>query len=182
MKSATVMTEPAEPRLITLASESDARWFVAHTRPRCEKKLLEHCVRNDFAATLPCYSSAHKYRGKTVMFRKPLFPGYVFLHLPPRLKMSLGQSDLVANLLEVPDQKSLEAQLIDILRALESGLEVQLAPEIVTGIRVRIKSGSLRGVEGMVEERLGPDTVVLRLDFISQAAAVRIGAELLEPI
>jgi len=47
---------------------------------------------------------------------------------------------------------------------------------------VRIKSGPLRGVEGFVQERLGPDTVVLRLDFISQAAAVRLGAELLEAI
>ena len=76
----------------------------------------------------------------------------------------------------------LQVQLLDIVRALESGLEVQLAPEIGSGTQVRIKSGPLRGVEGFVEERLGPDMVVLRLDFISQAAAVRIGADLLEII
>lgn len=176
------MMETLEQPLIALAREPEARWFVAHTRPRCEKKLLEHCERNEFAATLPCYSSAHKYRGKTVVFRKPLFPGYVFLHLAPGHSVSLRQSDLVANLLNVPDQPLLQTQLLDILRALESGLEVQLAPEIGAGTRVRIKSGPLRGVEGLVENRLGPDTVVLRLDFISQAAAVRIGAELLETV
>jgi len=176
------MTDDLEQPLIMTASEPDARWFVAHTRPRCEKKLLEHCVRNEFAATLPCYSSAHKYRGKTVVFHKPLFPGYVFLHLAPQHSQSVRQSDLLANLLDVPDQEVLQEQLLGVLRALESGLEVQLAPEIGSGTRVRIKSGALRGVEGLAEERWGPDIVVLRLDFISQAATVRIGADLLEVI
>src|SRR5690348_6623920 len=49
---------------------SDLPWFVAHTKPRREKKLVEFCERQGFAATLPCYDSAHKYRGKTVVFRK----------------------------------------------------------------------------------------------------------------
>ena len=77
---------------------SELHWFVAHTRPRREKKLVEHCQRQDIAATLPCYSSAHKYRGKTVVFQKPLFPGYVFLQLEPRQKDSVRQNDHVANL------------------------------------------------------------------------------------
>lgn len=54
---------------------SEVRWFVAHTRPRREKKLAEYCEREGIAVTLPCYDAAHKYRGKTVVFQKPLFPG-----------------------------------------------------------------------------------------------------------
>jgi hypothetical protein len=55
-----------------------------------------------------------------------------------------------------------------------------LAPEIGVGHRVRIKAGPLRGMEAWVEERLGVSTVLLRLDFIGQAAAVKVGAEDLE--
>jgi transcriptional antiterminator RfaH len=168
--------------VIPKASDPEARWFVAHTKPRCEKKLYEHCRRAEVAATLPCYSSAHKYRGKTVVFQKPLFPGYVFLHLTPHGRNGMAQSDFVANLLEVADQTMIEAQLQDIMLALASGLVVQLAPEIGTGARVRIKAGPLRGVEGFVEDRRGHDTILLRLDFISQAAAVCVGAESLELI
>ena len=62
---------------------SDRLWFVAHTKPRREKKLVDYCERNGLATTLPCYDSPHKYRGKTVVFHKPLFPGYVFLQLEP---------------------------------------------------------------------------------------------------
>jgi transcription antitermination factor NusG len=176
------MTRP-ESSVVTAADAPSAspRWFVAHTKPRCEKKLVDACGREGLSATLPCHPSAHKYRGKTVVFQKPLFPGYVFLHVPPRCKDFLRQNDYVANLLEVHDQETLERQLHEILQALAAGLEVRLAPTIGEGMRVRIKSGPLRGVEGWVEKRYGLDTVLLRLEFISQAAAVRVGAEILEP-
>ena len=141
---------------------------------------MEYCLRHDIAATLPCCDSAHKYRGKTVVFQKPLFPGYVFLQLEPGFKDSVRQNDHVANLLDVFDQATFLQQLEDILLALETNLEVRLAPAIGEGLRVRIKAGSLRGVEAWVEHRYGMATVLLRLDFISQAAAVKVNADLLE--
>lgn len=174
------MTQTTVQSVVPKAGAPEARWYVVHTKPRCEKKLYEHCRRAQMAATLPCYASAHKYRGKTAVFQKPLFPGYVFLHIAPQLRAGVLQSDFAASLLEVADQDTLEAQLRDIMMALAAGLVVQLAPEIGTGSRVRIKGGPLRGVEGFVEDRRGPDTILLRLDFISQAAAVHVGAESLE--
>jgi transcription antitermination factor NusG len=161
---------------------SELVWCVAHTKPRREKKLVEFCQRQGLAATLPCYDSAHKYRGKTVVFRKPLFPGYVFLNLEPLKKETVRQNDHVANLLDVFDQDTFYRQLRDILRALEANVGVRLAPSIGEGMRVRIKRGALQGVEGWVEQRYGMNTVLLRLDFISQAAAVKLEADLLELI
>jgi len=157
-------------------------WFVAHTRPRCEKKLVQFCEREHLSAKLPCYRAVHKYRGKTVVFHKPLFPGYVFLHIPGECRAKIHQSDYVANLLEVIDQELFIRQLDEILRALETDAEIRLAPSIGKGTRVRIKFGPLRGTEGWVEERYGMSTVLLRLDFISQAAAVKLEATDLELI
>jgi len=161
---------------------SEKLWFVAHTRPRREKKLVEYCGSQGIAATLPCYDSAHKYRGKTVVFSKPLFPGYVFLELRTTEKDSIRQNAHVANLLEVFDQETFHRQLGDILLALRSNLGVRLAPAIGEGMRVRINAGPLEGIEGWVEQRYGVATVLLRLDFINQAAAVKIDADQLTPI
>jgi transcription antitermination factor NusG len=161
---------------------SDLLWFVAHTRPRCEKKLFQACGRDGIPATLPCYRVAHKYRGKTVVFQKPLFPGYVFLQLLREGRAKVLQSDYVANILEVVDQDLFLRQLTEILRALETECEIRLAPTIGQGSRVRIKHGPLRGIEGWVEDRHGVNTVLLRLDFIGQAAAVKIEATELELI
>lgn len=180
------MTEPnhAEPAPTTNPADAanPVRWYVAHTRPRREKKLAEYCEREGFSATLPTYRSVKKYRGKTLVFHKPLFPNYVFLQLLPQQKQAVYQSDHVANLLEVVDQELFQAQLGDILTALETELEIFLAPQITAGARVKIKSGPLRGVEGIVERRSGMTFVLLRLDFISQAAAVKMEASELELI
>ena len=159
---------------------SDLRWFVAHTRPRCEKKLAQFCTREQLEVTLPCYRAVHKYVGKIISFDKPLFPGYVFLRLRQDQRQKTYQSDYVANLLEVHDQALFIAQLGNILSALDTGLEIQLAPEIGVGKRVRIVRGPLRSIEGWVEERYGMSMVLLRLDFISQAAAVKVEADDLE--
>lgn len=141
---------------------------------------MDFCKRQGFDATLPCYDSAHKYRGKTMVFRKPLFPGYVFLRLGAGQRETVRQNDHVANLLEVFDEATFERQLQDILRALEANLGVLLAPSIGEGMRVRIKEGPLQGIEGWVEQRYGISTVLLRLDFISQAAAVKLEAHQLQ--
>jgi transcription antitermination factor NusG len=161
---------------------SDLLWYVAHTRPRSEKKLVQYCEREGIVTTLPTYQTVHKYRGKTVTFRKPLFPGYLFLHMPLLQRQKVYQSDYVANLLDVFDQELFLRQLGDILVALESNLDIRLAPAIGEGSRVRVKHGPLAGMEGWVERRYGMTTVLLRLDFIGQAAAVKLEAHELEMI
>jgi transcription antitermination factor NusG len=155
-------------------------WFVAHTLPRREKKLKEYCEREQFNAMLPCFRSVHKYRRKTVHFDKPLFPGYLFVQISPSVKQFLAQNEHVARLLTVFDQEIFARQLHDIIAALETGMEIQVAPEIGPGHRVKIKKGPLQGIEAWVESRQGITTVFLRLDFIGQAASIKIPADHLE--
>jgi len=156
------------------------RWFAAHTRPRREKKLQQFCEKEGILATLPCCRTVHKYRGKSVSFQKPLFRGYVFLQLLGEQRQRVYQSDHVANLLEVHDQELFERQLREILIALETDLQIVLAPQIGAGCAVKIKKGPLRGIQGWVEQRYGTSTVLLRLDFIGQAAALNLQADEIE--
>ncbi len=88
----------------------------------------------------------------------------------------------MANLLTVYDQELFAHQLNEIITALDSNVEIFLAPEIGVGSRVKIKAGPLRGMDGWVEERYGLTTVMLRLDFIGQAAAAKVQADELELI
>lgn len=155
-------------------------WFAAHTKPRCEKKLLRWCQREELKCQLPTYASVRKYRGKEVTFHKPLFPGYVFLKTSRLRRSDVKQSDYVANLLEPPDQAEFEAQLVDILTALETMEDIWLVPNIGPGTQVLIRRGPLAGIEAWVESRHGSGTALLRLDFIGQAAAVKLPVEDLE--
>ena len=180
--NAMTTSQPEPGTELRLPESSGEAWVVLHTRPRCEKKLVQHCQREGIDSTLPTYRSVCKYRGKKVVFYKPLFPGYVFLQLHPTQRQAVYQSDYVANLLDVPDQAQFAGQLQDILDALDTEVEVRLAPTIGPGVKVRIKSGPLQGMEAWVESRSGMTEALLRLDFIGQAAAVKVDATQLELI
>jgi transcriptional antiterminator RfaH len=160
----------------------EVAWYVAHTRPRCEKRLAEFCQREGFSVTLPLYKSVKKYPGKVVTFEKPLFPNYLFLRLKPHERKRVYQSDYVANLLDVPDQQTFQEQLEAILIALETEYEICALPHITAGKKVKITAGALRGMEGYVEDRQGKVLVLLRLDFIGQSAGVKVDAGDLEVI
>ena len=159
-----------------------SRWYVAHTRPRCEKKLARYCEREGIEHSLPTYKSVRKYPRKKVIFDKPLFPGYVFLFTEKKRQRDLFQSDYLANLLEVDNQALFVRQMADIQKALAAEVEIQLAPTIVRGVQVRVKYGPLAGVEGWVTDRQGMTTVLLEVSFIGQAAAVKLEVEDLELI
>jgi len=158
------------------------RWYVAHTRPRCEKKLGRFCEREGIEHDLPTYKSVRKYARKKVVFEKPLFPGYVFVFMGKNRRRDLLQSDYLANLLEVDNQDLFVRQMADIQKALAAEVEIQLAPTIVRGAQVRVKYGPMAGVEGWVTARQGMTTVLLEVTFIGQAAADKLEAEDLELI
>lgn len=165
---------------MSTANETEQLWFVAHTKPRCEKKLQAWCLQEGLVCHLPTYASVRKYRGKEVTFHKPLFPGYLFLTMSSQKRRKIMQSDYVANLLEPPNQAEFEAQLTDILLAVETMEVIRILPNISTGKNVLIRRGPLAGIEAWVEGREGARDVLLRLDFIGQAAAVAVAAEDLE--
>jgi hypothetical protein len=102
-------------------------------------------ARGSLRHFLPVYPAAHKYRGKTVGFRKPRFPGYIFLQLDIQQRRQVYNTVFVANRLHVPEQEPSAVELGEILQALETGLEIWLAPAIGKGVRVEIKRGPLRG-------------------------------------
>jgi len=161
---------------------SSLRWHVAHTRPRCEKKVAQFCTQDGLEVCLPLYRSLKKYRGKHVEFRKPLFPGYVFFRADVLQAGRLRQEQQVAQVLTPADDAEFSAQLEGILQALATARVVRFAPGITTGQRVRIRSGPLRGMEGQVERRASVWEIFLRLDFIGQAAAVQVTADEVEPV
>ena len=85
-------------------------------------------------------------------------------------------------MLHVVDQQLFKLQLNNILFVLNQEMVIRLEPIIEVGARVIIKSGPLQGQEGWVDERFGMTTVLLRLDFIGQAAAIEVKADILELI
>ena len=157
-------------------------WCVAYTKPRAEKKFTTYCDECGIKAILPTYKSIKKYPRKTVKFDKPYFPGYVFIHTQVKNLLIIKKSSYLVNILKVYDQETFYSQLEGILKAIESGIELFPVPEIKKGVRVKIKRGSLQGVEGIVEKCEEISKIYLMLDFIGEGVEAEMNGDDLEVI
>ena len=62
-------------------NEIKKKWFVVRTKPRQEEVAKIHYIRQGFAVYSPKVQSIRRHARKTEQVMRPLFPGYIFLHL-----------------------------------------------------------------------------------------------------
>ena len=161
---------------------AEPRWFVCHTRPRCEKRFAGLLAREGFTHYLALVRSVRRYGNRTKTFTKPVFPGYVFGRLEPARKDRLYQQDLLVRAHVVENEPVFLRQLADVRQVCESGLEAVLHPLIRKGTRVRIVTGPLQGIEGDVDDPANPKGVVVSVDVLQQGLLVRMPLENLQPL
>ena len=160
------------------------RWYALYTQSNHEKKIEEQLRRRGIEVFLPLYSATKRWKNRTtVRLQLPLFPNYVFVKILPRdsahvLKVPMVHS-IIGNGREemaLPDGE---------IEALRSGLhlrQVDPYPYVKTGVRARIRSGPLAGLEGIVVRKDDGLRVVLSIDLIMKSVAVQVDADELEPL
>jgi transcriptional antiterminator NusG len=151
-------------------------WFAVYTRPRHEKKVAQQLSNKGVEVFLPLRAviSNWKDRRKEVQF--PLFTGYVFVHIVLEDRLSVlripGVVQFVASEgkpVAIPDYQ------IDAVRQLvNSGLKYDPYPYVKEGMRVTIRNGPLKGVEGLVLAKRKKHLLVLSVDLIQQSASLEI--------
>lgn len=159
---------------------SETRWFVCHTKPRCEKKFAALMAAEKFEHYLPLVESVRKYAQQTKRFTKPLFPGYVFALVPTEKKARIYQQDLLARAIPVEDEVRFLAQLEGVKAIVASGFELSLMPLLTKGRRVKVVGGPLHGLEGYVDNPQDPRGIVISVDVLQQGLLVRVPAENLQ--
>jgi hypothetical protein len=73
------------------------------------------------------------------------------------------------------------SQVEDLRRLLDSTAECSIRPFLRTGQRVRIRGGSLDGVEGILQENANSHLIV-SIECIQRSIAIRIEGYDLEPV
>lgn len=159
---------------------AEPRWFVCHTKPRCEKKFADLLVREQFTHYLALIDSVRRYGAQKKVFTKPLFPGYVFAQIAPEMKTRVYQQDLLVRALMVENEPLFLHQLADVRAVCASGYEAALHPLIRRGTRVRVSGGPLHGLEGFVDDPVNPKGIVVSVDVLQQGLLVRLPLESLK--
>jgi transcription antitermination factor NusG len=150
-------------------------WWCLHTKPRQEKATARYLGSQHLAYYLPLY--LHESRtpaGRKIRSTLPLFAGYLFLHGNQAARLAALQGNTLVRVLEVSPQDRLDSDLRQIHRLLSSGLSVSPEPTHPVGAAVRISSGPLTGLKGVIVRRERGDRFVAVVEFLNLGAAVQL--------
>lgn len=169
---------------VAIGSTAESNWYAVYTRPSHEKRVSEHFAVRGIEFYLPLYRTVHRWKNRCkVELQLPLFPGYIFAHLPWRQHLSVLEVPSVISIVgNGREPLSLDTSEIEALRA---GLHLRRAEPcayLSIGERARIISGPLAGLEGIVLRKKNGIRVVLALPQIMKSIAVEVEACDLEPL
>ncbi len=156
-----------------------ANWYAVQTRARNEKAISERLQEQGLTTFLPLITEVRRWSDRKKKVELPLFSCYVFVKLVAanneermRVYRTNGVFRIVSmhgEAIPIPDEQ------IDALRAVVSQQVPWSAhPFLKIGQRVRIRSGSLQGVEGVLLSNNGDRTLILSVDAIQRSLAVRV--------
>jgi len=158
---------------------AEAPWEIAHLRSRQEKFVARLLLDGGMPFYLPQIEQTRKRDGRKLTSHIPLFPGYIFLRRVEGLRETLWRTSAVANLLPVPDQAQLAAELLQIRQLQASGVVLTPRVELVPGDAVRIDEGAFSGYTGIVIEERGALRLIVSVSVLRKSVAVEFPRDVL---
>ncbi|MCD6101773.1 MAG: hypothetical protein J7J77_01820 [Candidatus Cloacimonetes bacterium] len=152
------------------------KWYAIYTKPHHEKKVARSCLDYGISYYLPLQDSIRHYKNRVVIFKKPLFSGYIFCRCNVEGKRRLYQTGHICKFIDALDQMQFVKELQQIYGIKEQGTRIFPHSYLQRGRRARVIKGPFKNFEGKISHRKGKYKLVLNIDLIRQAVAVEIDA------
>lgn len=164
------------------AADRGYRWWALFTKARQEKALARDLYATGVPFYLPLVRKTNLIRGRHVSSYLPVFPGYVFVFADDEGRLRSLKTNRVCTTLPVHDGEELQADLRQLDQLIESGVPLTVEERLAPGDRVRIRRGSLAGIEGIVLERRERSRLLVAVHFLQSGVSLEIDDFLLEPL
>jgi len=183
MSSGTVWESPA---IYTPTVGGAPRWYAIHTRARHEKLVTTRLQEHGITTFLPVTSEVRQWSDRRKLVDLPLFPCYGFVNVCCGSKVRativrtngvLGFVGSCGGAIPIPDGE------IESIRTLLNGMVPFTSyPFLKVGQRVRVRGGSLEGIEGILLSRNGDNTLVISVEPIQRSLAIKLDGYSVEPL
>lgn len=159
-------------------------WYAVYTKHQHEKTASDLLMKKGFEVLLPLYRAKHRWKDRTKVVCLPVFPCYLFLRGGLEKKLEIVKTPGVFWLVEsggraceVPESD------IDVIRKItQSSVRIEPHPFLKCGDLVRVRSGPLTGVSGILTRVKNNYRVVLSVELLQQAVAVEVDLSIVEPL
>ena len=151
-------------------------WMVLRTRSRHENKVESMLQEKQITAYLPKCKVLRSSNGRNRVVEMPLFPGYVFVRPRmdqfERIRYIRGSCGLV--LADSKPGTLPERDIEAVKKLVESGAELSIDTELVTGKRIKIVDGPFMGVEGILVSARNQQHLVVNVDMLGSSVRVEV--------
>ncbi|QDT13118.1 transcription termination/antitermination NusG family protein [Planctomycetes bacterium K23_9] len=169
--------------LLELIPEADPPCWLAYTKSRQEKKLMRELRHLEIHHYGP--QVAHRRRSPAGRVRTtyvPLFNNYVFIFGDEKARYGAVCTGAVTKITAITDGEKLVSDLIQIHSLINLGAPLTIESRLQPGQRVRVKTGSFAGYEGIVIQRHQETRLLVAVQFMEQGVSVKLDDCQLEPL
>jgi transcription antitermination factor NusG len=160
------------------APHSEALWYAVSARSRQEGVAASMLAGLGIRYFHPLITEVHRWSDRKQKVSRPLFPGYLFVHITRSCETQL-------RVLKVPGIVSFvgsahgptaipEEEIESVRAVLSSGVGCVPHPFLQEGDRVRIVRGVLAGIEGTFVRSLTDSKLIISIEMIQRSMAINI--------
>jgi len=164
--------------------DSKLEWFALKVRTKAEESVRVALENKGYKAFVPTYETVRKYSDRLKKIAFPLFPGYVFCRLDRNRRLPVLMTPGVEYAVGFGGRlESIPAHEMSAIEAVSlAGLDAQPWPYLNTGDKVRIATGVLSGVEGLLIRTQSADRLILSVEMLQRSISVEIERSWVRPI
>ena len=175
--------EPAEPLAEEPPGESPERvWWGVYTKARQEKALARQLFGREIPFYLPLVCKEHLLRGRYLRSRVPLFQGYLFLYASLEERVTALSTNRISRIMLVPNQEELVRDLHQVHQLIALGAPMTIERRLSPGRLVRVRTGSLAGLEGIITHRRGSNRLLIAVNYLQQGVSIEVNDFMVDPI
>lgn len=179
----TISTSIAVNALMPAVSQ---QWFAVQTRSRHEKKATDELRRRGIDVFLPLMTNTRRWSDRTKKIELPLFSGYAFVNIvpEPRTRVQVLSANGVVRFVGPTSAGTpIPTEEIEGIRtALANEIALRPLPFVKIGQRVRIRSGVLAGMEGILTGARGDRQLIVSISTINKSVSLAIEGYDIDPI
>ncbi|HET7211956.1 MAG TPA: UpxY family transcription antiterminator [Terriglobia bacterium] len=153
-----------------------AAWFALYVRHRHEKSVAQAVSGKGLEVFLPVYKTAHRWKDRMKDLVLPLFPNYVFVLSSADQRQFILSTPGIYDFVRLSGVPApIPAREIEAVRqAVSHGLNAEPHPFLKSGDRVRVKSGPLGGLEGVLVRKKNFYRLVLSVELLVKSISVEV--------
>lgn len=162
------------------------RWYVVQTQPCSEERARHHLANQGFSPYLPRYRRTISHAGRRESVLRPLFPGYLFVHMDPsacRWRSINGTRGVCRILTDGDLPQPVAREVVEEIMAREdsTGAVKLLSPSITRGDRIQLIEGPFADLAGLFEETRDDKRVVVLLSLLGRDVRIEASSSAVAP-